>query len=88
MASPRCTARACPVRYRDGADRPCAEHRRPDGSRELAAEFLPEAVLAAAGLTSGRTLAEVLPDPAEAGRVLSEAIDQAAASRGSAHGGR
>lgn len=84
------------MRYREGLDRPCGEHRRAasDG-REIAAAFLPAELLGAAGLAevmadpveAGRVLAESLPDPAEAGRALAEAIEKTAAGRGSAHGG-
>jgi hypothetical protein len=30
-AGPRCTEPGCPVRWRDGGDRPCADHQPPTG---------------------------------------------------------
>ena len=37
QTTPRCPVKACPVRWRDGADRRCADHADDDGARLAAA---------------------------------------------------
>jgi hypothetical protein len=38
-ATPRCTTRACPIRWRDGDDRPCREHRDEDVAAVTAVRY-------------------------------------------------
>jgi len=49
----RCTMRGCPVRYRCGADRPCAMHRAEDGAADLPARMEAMGVMTAAPGDSG-----------------------------------
>jgi hypothetical protein len=61
--SPKCTTRGCPVRYRDGGDRPCTDHRHDTGPTL-------EARMAAWSLLSGTA-------PGDHGDGGAQAADQA-----------
>ena len=50
--TPRCTMPGCPVRYYNGADRPCADHRGDDG------EFAERAVAMGIDVTPGEHRAQ------------------------------